>query len=75
MDNLWYSLLLLVLFFYNTSLYPGENSHCLFMAAEADKRIWIEMTDITKVQLHNKTVPSRIKGKQQLIPYLIHQTN
>lgn len=33
------------------------------MAAEADKRIWIEMSDITKMSIRNKTVPARVVGK------------
>lgn len=67
--------ILIGMMLYDPKVERGENSHCLFMAAEADKRIWIEMSDITKVHLSNKTVPPRINGSKQLIPYYIHQTN
>lgn len=48
---------------------------CLFMAAEADKQYTVAMTDLTVLKFHNKTIPPRVKGRDQLIPYMIHQTN
>lgn len=69
----WYKFILLIALFVYFN--PATvQSICYYNSTSLIPRTNVTLSDLVRVPLL-KNIPSRIKGREQLIPYIIHQTN